>query len=84
RANAYENAVLNLVEAATLQHRVGERFEAVVLEAEHDDARKGTVMVHDPAVEARVTSHSPLPVGDQVTVRLAEADVAGRVVRFEV
>jgi exoribonuclease R len=84
RANAYENAVLNLVEAATLQHRVGEQFEGVVLESEHDDERKGTLMVRDPAVEARVTSQSPLPVGDQVTVRLAEADVAGRVVRFEV
>ncbi len=84
RANAYESAVLNLVEAATLQHRVGEQFEGVVLESEHDDERKGTLMVREPAVEARVTSQSPLPVGDQVTVRLAEADVAGRVVRFEV
>ena len=52
KSHAYENAVLNLVEAATLRPRVGERFEGVVTEVEHDDERKGTVMVRDPAVEA--------------------------------
>lgn len=83
KANAYENAVLNLVEAETLQARLGEEFTAVVLEAEHDDERKGTVMLAGPAVEARVTSRSPLPVGEEVTVRLAEADPATRTVRFD-
>jgi exoribonuclease R len=82
RSHAYENAVVNLVEALTLQSRVGESFEGVVLEAEHDDERKGTVMVRDPAVEAPVESMSPLPVGDDVTVTLAEADPATRKVRF--
>ena len=53
RAHAYENAVLNLVEALTLHRRVGEKFEAVVIEVDHDDERKGTVMVREPAVEAR-------------------------------
>ena len=82
RANAYENAVLNLVEAETLQARVGERFPAVVTEAEHDDARKGTVMLREPAVEANVRSQAPLPVGEEVTVTLTEADPARRLVRF--
>jgi exoribonuclease R len=82
KANAYENAVLNLVEAATLQRRIGERFEAVVTELDHDDDRRGTVMLRDPAVEAPVTSGSPLPVGADVTVTLAEADVETRKVRF--
>ena len=67
RANAYENAVLNLVEALTLQPRVGEQFEGVVTEVDHDDERKGTVMVREPAVEAPVSSASPLPVGEDVT-----------------
>ncbi len=84
RAHAYEHAVLDLVEALTLQTRVGERFDAVVLEAEHDDERRGTVMLRDPAVEAKVVSQSPLPVGEDVTVTLAEADPATRKVRFEI
>jgi exoribonuclease R len=83
RSHAYENAVVNLVEALTLRSRVGDSFEGVVLEVEHDDERKGTVMVRDPAVEAPVVSTSPLPVGEDVTVTLVEADPSTRTVRFE-
>lgn len=82
KSHAHENAVLNLVEAATLEPRVGERFEAVVTELDHDDERKGTVMLRHPAVEASVSSESPLPVGADVTVTLTEADPATRRVRF--
>ncbi len=82
KSHTYENAVLNLVEALTLRSRVGERFEGVVLEATHDDEREGTVMIREPAVEAPVASRSPLPVGEDVTVTLAEADAATRKVRF--
>ena len=82
KSHAYENAVLDLVEALTLRNRVGERFEAVVLEVEHDDERRGTVMLRDPAVEAPVTCTAPLPVGEDVTVTLAEADPETRKVRF--
>ena len=82
KANAYENAVLNLVEAETLQASVGAKFDAVVTEVDHDDERKGTVMVREPAVEAAVSSDSPLPVGEDVTVILTEADPATRKVRF--
>ena len=82
RSRAYENAVLDLVEALTLRGRVGESFEAVVLEVAHDDARHGSVMVRDPAVEAAVTSSAPLPVGEDARVTLAEADPATRRVRF--
>jgi exoribonuclease R len=84
RARAYENAVLNLVEALTLQPRVGEQFPGVVLESDHDDARKGTVMVREPAVEANVSSQSPLPVGEEVSVTLAAADPATRRVSFTI
>ncbi len=82
RSHAYENAVVNLVEALTLHSRVGESFEGVVLQVENDDERKGTVMIREPAVEAPVTSRSPLPVGEDVTVTLAEADLTTRKVRF--
>ncbi len=82
RANAYENAMLNLVEAETMKPRIGEQFEGVVTELDHDDQRKGTVMIREPAVEATVSSQSPLPVGEDVTVTLTEADPATRKVRF--
>jgi exoribonuclease R len=82
KSHAYENAVVNLVEALTLRSRVGESFEGVVLSVEHDDERQGTVMIREPAVEAQLTSASPLPVGEDVTVTLAEADLAARKVRF--
>ena len=82
RAHAYENAVVDLVEAATLQGRTGERFAGVVVGAEEDDPRKGDAMVRDPAVAARVTGAEPLPVGEDVELVLAEADVDARRVRF--
>jgi exoribonuclease R len=82
RSHAYENAVVNLVEALTLRPQLGETFEGVVLELKHDDEREGTIMVRDPAVEAPVVSTSPLPVGEDVTVTLTEADPATRKVRF--
>ncbi len=82
RANAYENAILNLVEAATLQHRIGERFSGVVVEVDRDDPSRGDVVVRDPAITARVRGSRPLPVGDEVTLTLSEADVATRKVSF--
>ncbi len=81
-SRTYERAVLDLVEALTLHGRVGEVFDGVVLEVEHDDERDGTVMLREPAVEARVSSTSPLPVGEDVRVRLAEADPDQRLVSF--
>lgn len=84
RAGAYERGVLDLVEALTLRDRVGEQFDAVVLEAQEGDGRsKGTVMLREPAVEAAVRSERPLPVGEDARVTLREADPATRRVRFE-
>ena len=82
RSHAYENAVVNLVEAMTLRTRVGESFEGVVLETKHDDEREGTIMVRDPAIEAPVVAPSPLPIGEDVTVTLTQADPTTRKVRF--
>ena len=73
---------MNLVEAQTLAPLVGTKFDAVVTEVDHDDERKGTVMIREPAVDAAVGSGSPLPVGEDVTVALTEADPATRKVRF--
>ncbi|KQY51677.1 MULTISPECIES: RNB domain-containing ribonuclease [unclassified Nocardioides] len=82
-ANQYENAVLNLVEAAVLQPRVGESFDAVVVEIDDKDDHKGDITVQDPAIEASVTSSSgALPLGEQVSVKLESVDLKSRSIRF--
>ena len=82
RAHQYENAVLDLVEAAALQSRVGERFTAVVVEVEEKDDTRGDITVQEPAVEAVVTGAHALPLGEQVEVTLATADPGTRKVEF--
>jgi len=82
RAHQYEAAVLDLVEAGVLQHRVGETFEGVVVDLDDKDDKRGTVTVQDPAVEARVTADEALPLGQDVHVTLAQADLASRAVGF--
>jgi exoribonuclease R len=83
-AHAYENAVINLIEASVLAGSIGQKFQGVVVEAEHDEPTKGDLVVRDPAVTATVTSTAPLPVGEEISVTLTEADPATRKVRFEV
>ena len=85
RASEYERAMLDLVEAAVLQHHVGRPFPAMVVQVNEKDPVVGEVMVSEPAVEAKVRSGSgrPLPLGTDVTVRLVEADPVERKVLFE-
>jgi exoribonuclease R len=83
RANQYENAIVNLVEAEVLRHSVGETFDGVVVAVDRDDPQRGDVVVQRPAIEAPVTAAAELPLGSNVRVRLAEADPATRTVRFE-
>ena len=77
RAHELERECVALMEAAVLRGREGQRFDAVVLEANENH---GTVQLADPAV--RASCEGPLPVGERVTVRLVEADLARRSVRF--
>jgi exoribonuclease R len=83
RAHAYENAVVNLAEAALLQGRVGEQFAAVVLEIDRKDPRRADIQLEQPAVEATATGDDP-PVGEAVTATLVEADPPTRTVRFTI
>lgn len=85
KANAYQNAVVNLVEAFSLRDRVGETFKGVVLEVDErrDGSVVGTLMVEEAAIEAEVSGEE-LPVGEEVSARLVEADPETRTVRFEV
>ncbi|SCX58670.1 RNB domain-containing protein [Klenkia marina] len=77
RTHAVERAVVDLVEATMLSGRVGEVFDAVVLDAEE---KRSTVVLADLAVQARCDGR--LTPGDVVRVRLTEADPATRTVRF--
>ena len=83
KSNTYENAVVDLVEAAVLRPHVGRSFPGVVVAVEEDEPSRGSVVIQEPAVEARVTSSGPLPLGTDVQVTLAEADPTSRTVRFE-
>jgi exoribonuclease R len=74
RAGRVERGVVDLVEAAILAGREGERFDAVVIE-------DGVVQLRDPAVRGRLSDGGP-PPGQEVSVRLEKADPATRTVLF--
>ncbi|WGY04071.1 RNB domain-containing ribonuclease [Nocardioides sp. QY071] len=82
RAGAYERAVLDLIEAAVLADRVGQQFDGVVTSVRDDEATSGVVVLAEVGVEAPVTSAQPLPLGEDVSVTLATADLAARKVAF--
>ncbi|MEA2294910.1 MAG: hypothetical protein QOE86_2549 [Solirubrobacteraceae bacterium] len=73
RASALEHACVDLVEASLLAGRVGETFDAVVVD-------EGQIQIASPAVRAACDGDPP--VGAAVRVRLVVADPASRTVRF--
>ncbi|MFE7227583.1 RNB domain-containing ribonuclease [Nocardioides sp. NPDC057577] len=83
-SGAYERGVVDLVEAGLLSQRVGETFAAVVVEVDDEDKQKGSITVEEPAIEARVTGATALPLGEEVEVRLETADVVARKVSFTI
>jgi exoribonuclease R len=82
RSSSYEHAVVDLVEAGVLATRVGETFAGVIVDVDEKTGTHGSVTIREPAVEASVTGSSALPLGTDVTVTLATADVATRKVAF--
>nr|MDQ3933659.1 RNB domain-containing ribonuclease [Actinomycetota bacterium] len=76
RAGAVDRAVVDLVETLLLADRVGERFDAVVID-------ERLVQLRDPAVRGPVERDCPEP-GSDVTVRVERADPATRKVSFSV
>ena len=78
RANALERAGVDLAEALVLAPRIGEVFEAVVVERTDGG---GVVQLADPAVRA-TCSGADLPLGERVSVRLVTADPVRREVAF--
>ncbi|MFF6791006.1 RNB domain-containing ribonuclease [Streptomyces filamentosus] len=75
RAGTVERESVDIVEAALLGGRVGELFDAYVIDVKERDPSVGTVHLDDPAVVARVQGGTaPLPLGQWMRVRLSEAD----------
>ncbi|MDI2128592.1 RNB domain-containing ribonuclease [Yinghuangia seranimata] len=80
KAHEVEREAVDLVEAAVLEPHVGEEFDAVVVDL-NDRGDAGTVQLRTPAVRAKFTG-TGLKLGSAVRVRLTEADLAERRVRF--
>ena len=78
RANTVDRAVVDMTEAWLLRDRVGERFEAIPLDADEDRTK---IAILEPAIRASARG-SGFVVGVPATVQLTEADVDARVVRF--
>lgn len=89
RSSAVDRNCVDLVETVLLKDRLGEEFDAVVIDLneridwDHNGKPDvGIVQLPDPAVRARCDGHD-LPLGQEIRVRLAEADVAARRILFE-
>lgn len=80
RAGELERRIVDFVEAVVLAPRVGETFEAVVIEA---GEKSGTVQLKHPAVVAQCACPQ-LELGSEVRIRLVEAETDRGRLRFEV
>lgn len=83
RANTVERECVDIVEAVLLRERVGEIFDAFVVEVKERDPAVGTVQLEDPAVVARIDGGGEgLPLGERVRARLTQADPGAAKVLF--
>ena len=79
RAQQYESGIVSAVEAAVLAGHLGDVFDAVVVDLHERGG--ATVQLYEPAVLGRCQGDD-LPLGEEMQVRLVEADVMKRLVRF--
>ncbi|MFI0795505.1 RNB domain-containing ribonuclease [Micromonospora rubida] len=87
-AGAATRGAVELAEAVLLEHRVGETFDAAVLDVDTPPNGQpkpgrqpgGTVALDSPPVRARCTGE--LPLGERVRVRLVTADPVVRKILF--
>jgi len=80
RDRSLERAVVDFVEAVTLESRIGQTFEAVVTDI---DERRGRarVQLRDPAVVTKISSDG-LTLGAEIELRLDHVDCLARKVDF--
>ncbi len=81
QAGGVERATMDAVEAATLQDRVGETFEAVVIDVP-DNGGSVDIQLLEPPVMARAKGVADL--GAEITVRLTGVDLDAGESHFEV
>ncbi|MFJ5778710.1 RNB domain-containing ribonuclease [Streptomyces sp. NPDC093094] len=81
RAATVERACVDIVEAALLKDRIGEVFDACVIDLAEHRPTTGTVHLESPAVVGRVDGDGLL-LGERLRVRLTEADPGVAKVRF--
>ncbi|MFG2497354.1 RNB domain-containing ribonuclease [Streptomyces sp. NPDC048441] len=84
RANTVERECVDIVEAALLKDRVGEFFDAVVVDVQEGrEPAAGTVQLTDPAIVARIEGGpGELPLGERLRVRLTQAEPGTAKVQF--
>ncbi|MGW1663935.1 RNB domain-containing ribonuclease [Streptomyces microflavus] len=83
RANTVERACVDLVEAALLEGRVGDLFDAYVVDIQDRNPAIGTVHLRDPAIVGRIEGGTAaLPLGERLRVRLTQAGPASKTVLF--
>ncbi|MFD3946403.1 RNB domain-containing ribonuclease [Streptomyces sp. NPDC058579] len=83
RANTIERESVDIVEAALLAGRIGEVFDAYVIDVKEREPAVGTVHLDDPAVVARIEGGTAaLPLGEWLRVRLTHADPGAAKVLF--
>ncbi|MCE9622462.1 MAG: RNB domain-containing ribonuclease [Actinomycetia bacterium] len=78
-ASRIDRAIIDLAEAVTMQGRVGEIFNAVVVDDDEDATR---IQLCDFAVVAKVQARGVRP-GDEMRVKLSAVDVVARSVEFQ-
>ncbi|MEU8621937.1 RNB domain-containing ribonuclease [Streptomyces sp. NPDC048623] len=76
RAGTVERESVDIVEAALLSGRIGELFDAYVIDVKEREPAVGTVHLERPAVVARIEggAETRLPLGEWLRVRLTQAD----------
>jgi len=79
RAHTLERTTVDVAETLVLEHRIGEVFDAVVVE---QDEKKTVVQLSNPAVRGRATGTAVL--GKATRVQLAQVDMAKRTVTFTI
>jgi exoribonuclease R len=83
RAGQYERAIIDLVEALVLAPRVGEVFTGNLVSLAADPRHGGTVVLPALAIEGRVFGAPVQALGEDLAVRLVDADPVRRQVAFE-
>lgn len=79
KERALDRAIVDFAEALVLESRIGEVFDAVVTTERRDG--QVTIQLREPAVAALLDAE--VEPGEEIRVRVAEADPVRRRVRFE-